>query len=101
MPDFQIIISGETRGHPKADPDDLDYKPQSGGAVDRIEDLQEIWPDVIDRLNKITEQSRNTNSDSIFVLDEIEFNVGIEAGLSLGLVSKGTASVSIKFARRK
>lgn len=101
MSNFQIIISGETRGHSQADRDDLGYEQQSGGTVDRIEDLQMIWPDVMDRLNKIAEQSCNTNSGSNFVLDEIEFNVGIEAGLSLGLVSKGTAAVSIKFARRK
>jgi hypothetical protein len=101
MSDFQIIISGQNKANSEADPDDLDYEAQSGNAVDRIEDLQEIWPDVMDRLNKIAQQSCSSNSDSGFVIDEIEFNIGIEAGLSLGLVTKGTAAVSIKFARRR
>ena len=102
MSNFQIIISGETQEHSSQDPDDLSYEKQSGGtAVDRIEDLQKIWPEVMSRLNEIAEQSSNAQSESLFVLDEIEFNIGIEAGLNLGLVTKGTAAVSIKFARRK
>ena len=63
--------------------------------------MEGIWDQVIAKLTGLASKSQATGAVSEFELDEIEFNVGIEAGLSIGLVTKGDASVSIKFSRRK
>lgn len=83
--------------------DGFDVRPQSrtGAVVDRIDDLAVIWDQVIGKLTGLAAQSSIAAAASQFELNEIEFNVGIEAGLSVGLVTKADASVSIKFARIK
>lgn len=74
---------------------------RSGAVIDRIDELEGIWDQVIAKLTGLAAQSEFAAGASQFELDEIEFNVGIEAGLSVGLVTKGNASVSIKFSRKK
>lgn len=73
----------------------------SGAVIDRIDELEGIWDQVIKKLTGLAAQSQVATAASEFELSEIEFNVGIEAGLSVGLVTKGDASVSITFARKK
>ncbi len=104
---FQVTIVGPAPLAP-ADPANaedsrFEVRPQSrkGAVVDRIDDLADIWDQVIGKLTSLAAQSSIAAATSQFELNEIEFNVGIEAGISVGLVTKGDASVSIKFARRK
>jgi hypothetical protein len=77
------------------------YSRPSGAVIDRIDDLEGIWDQVIAKLSHLAAKSQITAAASDFELSEIEFHVGIEAGLSVGLVTKGDASVSIKFSSKK
>jgi len=73
----------------------------SAAVLNGVERLEEIWEQVIAKLSGLAAQSHATAAESGFELTEIEFHVGIEAGLSVGLVTKGDASVGIKFAKKK
>lgn len=72
----------------------------AGKVIERIDDLTGIWDQVINKLTSLAAQSQVAASVSQFELSSIEFNVGVEAGLSVGLVTKGDASVSITFTRK-
>ena len=72
----------------------------AGKVIERIDDLEGIWDQVIKKLTALAAQSEVVAAFSQYELSSIEFNVGIEAGLSVGLVTKGDASVSITFSRR-
>lgn len=104
---FQVTIVGPATpalsDSTTADETRFEVRPQSrrGAVVERIDDLAEIWDQVIGKLTSLAAQSSIAAAASQFELNEIEFNVGIEAGLSVGLVTKADASVSIKFARIK
>ncbi|EJU10115.1 hypothetical protein LH128_25553 [Sphingomonas sp. LH128] len=105
---FQVTIVGpapDTARDAGADSSESPYQvrqqSRAGTVVDRIDDLERIWDQVIGKLTALAAQSSIAAAASQFQLDEIEFNVGIEAGLSVGLVTKGEASVAIKFARIK
>lgn len=100
---FQVTIVGAMPQQPaSADEGRFAVNQHRGGAiVDRIDDLAGIWDQVIGKLTSLAAQSSIAAAASKFELNEIEFNVGIEAGLSVGLVTKGDASVSIKFSRIK
>ena len=54
----------------------------------------------VGRLTELASSTRNAVTDSPFELEYVEFNLGIEAGLSVGLVTKGEASVALRFARK-
>ncbi|MBJ7440598.1 MAG: hypothetical protein JHD35_16435 [Sphingopyxis sp.] len=99
---FQVTIVGS---EPDVDAEESRYKvtPHSrgGAVVGRIDDLAGIWDQVISKLTGLAAQSSIAAAASRFELNEIEFNIGIEAGLNVGLVTKGDASVTIKFARLK
>jgi hypothetical protein len=63
--------------------------------------LSRAWPEVMQRLQEILETGSGYVSDSGFELDSIEFSVGIEGGLSIGISAKADASATISFKRRK
>jgi hypothetical protein len=104
--DFQVTIVGPSLDAGGATSDESPFAVNrhsrgSGAVIDRIDDLEGIWDQVIAKLTSLAAQSQVAAVASEFQLDEIEFNVGIEAGLSVGLVTKGNASVSVKFSRKK
>ena len=68
--------------------------------IERIEDLGGVWDQVIEKLTALASKSQTTAAATQYELSSIEFNIGIEAGLSIGLVTKGEASVSIVFAKK-
>ncbi len=101
---FQVTIVGpepQTLTDAEDGPFKVTPHARGGAVVERIDDLARIWEQVITKLTKLACQSSVVEATPQFELSEIEFNVGIEAGLSVGLVTKGDASVSIKFARIK
>jgi hypothetical protein len=63
--------------------------------------LSRAWPEVMQRLQEIVETGSGYVSASGFELDSIEFSVGIEGGLSIGISAKADASATISFKRRK
>ncbi|OQW80145.1 MAG: hypothetical protein BVN32_02210 [Proteobacteria bacterium ST_bin14] len=104
--DFQVTIVRSTLGMDVPDGEEAPFAVNrhsrgSGAVIDRIDELEGIWDQVITKLTSLAAQSQVAAVASQFELDEIEFNVGIEAGLSVGLVTKGNASVSVKFSRKK
>lgn len=104
--DFQVTIVGPTLGADTSDGDETPFAVNrhsrgAGTVVDRIDDLVGVWDQVIKKLTGLAAQSQVATDASQFELAEIEFNVGIEAGLNVGLVTKGNASVSVKFSRKK
>ena len=104
--DFQVTIVGR---EPEAEaPTDgatefaiNQHSRRTGAVVSEIDELKDIWDVVIGKLTDLAAKSQVAAVASKFELEEIEFNIGIEAGLSVGLVTKGNASVSIKFSRKK
>lgn len=68
--------------------------------VAKIDELANIWDVVVDKLTTIAAKTRDVVEKSPYELDTIEFNIGIEAGLEIGLVTKGNASVSIAFRKK-
>jgi len=89
--DMHVVIA-----QPATDPEAV----TAASAVGTIEQLTEIWGEVVERLSGLAAQTQAAAADTPFALDEIEFHVGIEAGLSVGLVTRGKASVSLTFVRR-
>lgn len=105
-PHFQVTILGQSPGtdalHTEATPFAVHrHSRDSREVINRINDLESIWDQVITKLTNLADQSSIAGTASQFELDEIEFNVGIEAGLSVGLVTEGDATVSIKCSRKK
>lgn len=105
MTDFQVTIFSP--GPVPAEPSPgsaFEVRQQSGGAkalLNGIDDLSKVWDQVIDRLSDLAVKSQARAANAPYQLEEIEFNIGIEAGLNIGLVTKGDASVTVKFARRR
>lgn len=103
-PAFQVTIIGPTPQAEAEQPSRFATNEHSGGSaavIGRIEELEGIWDAVVGKLTALAAKSEVAAAASEFALNEIEFHVGIEAGLNVGLVTKGDASVSIKFARKK
>ncbi len=103
MLEFQVMIAGPAVETLTAVPQDpFAVLPHSGGerVVQTIDKLGEIWDVVVDKLSGLAASAQQASSNAPFQLDEIEFHVGIEAGLNVGLVTKGDASVSLTFTRR-
>lgn len=104
-PRFQVVIVSASSG-PRAKPKgggSLAVRKHARGAgkvIDRIEALEGIWDRVIEKLTGLVEKSDIGAALSKYELNSIEFNVGIEAGLDVGLVTKGEASVSVTFTRK-
>lgn len=106
MNDFQLILA------PLGDLQPPDDQPRdrfaveqmtgrTGKVVESIDALGDVWDDVIARLATLAADAKNTVANSPFQIDTIESNVGIEAGLAVGLVTKGTASVAVTFKHKE
>lgn len=105
MSDFQITIVpargvSEDQGKPGT-PYSVTQHKRGDAVVEKIEELEDVWDQVIAKLTDLASKSHIAAGVSQYELSEIEFNIGIEAGLSIGLVTKGNASVSITFSRRQ
>jgi len=105
MSDFQIsIVPAQTSKHITAeDVERFSVRQHGRGAgkvLDRIDDLEEIWDKVIQKLTDLAAKSQVASAASAYELSAIEFNIGIEAGLSVGLVTKADASISVSFTRK-
>lgn len=92
--DFQVTIVSS------ANHDDGTVERHSGSLERPIDELEGVWDTVIERLSALASKSQTAAERSRFDLNTITFNLGIEAGLSVGLVSKGSASVAITFTRK-
>lgn len=101
MSNFQVtIIEGKKDKFTEADEQPSRFEVQKhkkgvAGAVEKIEELEKVWDKVIKKLSGLA--SKSTAASSEYELSEIEFNIGIEGGLNIGLVTKGNASVSLTF----
>ena len=104
MSDFQITILPAQQ----TEEDTLDDKERfgvrqhwrgAGKVIERIDDLGGVWDQVISKLTDLAAKSQAAAVKSQYELSSIEFNIGIEAGLGVGLVTKGKASVSITFSK--
>jgi hypothetical protein len=64
--------------------------------------LKEVWSLVIERLTSLAADSKakTTAAVSQYELKTIEYHVGVEGGLSFGLVTKGEAAVTVTFERK-
>lgn len=103
MTDFQVTIVTQSSTQ-KPDDNGFAVTPQTGAGdkvIESIEKLGSVWDKVIDKLSELATNSVPSNTLKGYELSEIEFNIGIEAGLNVGLVTKGDASVSITFSKVK
>lgn len=103
MNDFQItIVSGskDSQPTPTKETHGFDVRQQSKGmerVLDDIESLAKVWDTVIEKLSFLASKADAVAGQ--YKMNEIEFNIGIEAGLNIGLVTKGNASVVVKFSK--
>lgn len=106
MTDFQVTIipAAEPVGQVDAQEDKfrtVQHGKNRGKKIEAsIDNLAGVWDTVVDKLTLIAAKTNAATTASKFELDSIEFNIGIEAGLSVGLVTKGNASVSISFKKK-
>ena len=104
LSDFQIVIvppQGETEEKQGSGAfESRRHSRGSGKVIEKIDDLADIWDQVIAKLADLAAKTQAAAMASQYELSSIEFNVGIEAGLSVGLVTKGDASVSVTFTKR-
>lgn len=105
MSNFQVtILPAQPSGRGLVDESERFAVRQHSGAaekiIQKIDDLEGVWDQVIDKLTEIAAKSEVAAEASNYELSTIEFNIGIEAGLSVGLVTKGDASVSVIFSRK-
>lgn len=105
MSDFQITIIPAKNQDQSGQDHGQDFQVNQHGrgdaVVEKIEELSDVWDEVIAKLTELASKSQITAMASHYELSQIEFNLGVEAGLSVGLVTKGNASVSITFARKQ
>ncbi len=104
-PRFQVLIVSASKGpRGKAKGGERlgvrQHKRRASKVIERIDDLEGIWDKVIEKLTGLAEKTDIGAAVSKYELSSIEFNVGIEAGLDVGLVTKGEASVSVTFTRK-
>ncbi|WP_368185873.1 hypothetical protein [Aestuariibius sp. HNIBRBA575] len=103
MTEFQVLIvngstdqevDGETGFY--VDP----HSKSSERVIAGIEALSGVWDEVVEKLTHIADRTKSASENSDFEMKSVEFNIGIEAGLSIGLVTKGEASVSVVFEKK-
>lgn len=105
MSNFQVVIipsEGESQPTDEEGATDFGVRQQKKGGdrlLDDIESLGNVWDKVVEKLSCLAAKANAASGQ--YELNDIEFNVGIEAGLSIGLVTKGTASVVVKFTKIK
>jgi hypothetical protein len=104
MSDFQVtIVPSRDAGKKKTEKKEsfgVRQHSRGGKIIQGIEDLSDVWDQVIEKLTDLASQSKAAAAASSYDLGSIEFNIGIEAGLSVGLVTKGNASVKIVFKKK-
>ncbi|HTC05180.1 MAG TPA: hypothetical protein VK749_17375 [Xanthobacteraceae bacterium] len=105
MSNFQITIipAQDTGEGSQTEKERFGVRQQGRGAgkiIEGIEDLGGVWDQVIQKLTALASQSQTATAPSQYELSSIEFNIGIEAGLSIGLVTKADASVAIVFKKK-
>ncbi|WP_298461127.1 hypothetical protein [uncultured Cellulomonas sp.] len=103
MNEFQVMVVGSavTAGQASDAQPGISARSASGDrVVAGIDQLGDVWDTVIGKLTGLAAQSRAAAEGSDFELSTIEFNLGIEAGLNIGFVTRGEASVSVTFARK-
>jgi hypothetical protein len=103
MTDFQVMIVGTPNQVVPTKGGKFDVEKQSGGGdkvVKGIDALAGVWDQVIDKLTDLAVKSDPKDKSSGYELSSIEFHIGIEAGLNIGLVTKGDASVAITFSKK-
>jgi hypothetical protein len=105
MSDFQVtIVPGQDAGKKKTGKKEsfaIRQHSRGGKIIQGIEDLSGVWDQVIEKLTDLASQSKAAAAASSYDLSSIEFNIGIEAGLSIGLVTKGNASVKVVFKKKE
>ncbi|MDO8145300.1 hypothetical protein [Isoptericola sp. 178] len=96
---MQLVVAADEA---EADPHDpVGFEQHSRDrTVEAIDRLGEVWDIAVDRLTALATATREAAERSPFQLESIQFNVGIEAGVVIGLVTKADASVSLTFTRR-
>src|SRR5450830_1557615 len=105
MSNFQVVIvPGTEDSQPSKDKTskEFDVRQQSKGSkrvLDDIDSLGDVWNTVIEKLASLAQKANAAAGQ--YEMNDIEFNIGIEAGLSIGLVTKGNASVVVKFSKIK
>ena len=100
MPEMQLIVA---MGGVETDPSDqVGFEQHGRGdrAVEALDRLGDIWETAVDRLTELAAATREAAERSPFQLESIQFNLGIEAGVVVGLVTKADASVCLTFTRR-
>jgi hypothetical protein len=105
MVDLQLVIAGPATEEP-IDPillptDGYATEQHRRRSVDAIDRLDDVWETVVERLSALAATARRATSEASFELDKIEFNVGIEAGINVGFVTKADAAVTLTFTRKK
>lgn len=98
-----ILIAGPALQAPDATSSELGFeahKRKPGVAMDSIDGLAAVWETVVDKLSALASSAQERTGRAPYALDTIEFQIGIEAGLNVWLVSKGSASVTLTFKRR-
>jgi hypothetical protein len=107
-PNFQVVIVSAAPAAPAAAKapgggDKFEVNQHSGASkvIDKIDALDGIWDQAVEKLTKLAEKSQLAASASKFELGSIEFHIGIEAGVAIGLVTKGEASVTLTFERKR
>lgn len=103
MSNFQVtIIPGKTKKSQESTEEKIfegnQKSPGGKSTIENIESLEEVWDEVVGKLSLLA--SKTVDKTEQYELNEIEFNIGIEAGLNIGLVTKGNASVAIKFKKK-
>lgn len=99
MVDFQVVVAGPEAARVDADESRFAVEQHSGKVLGTIEKLGEVWDLAVARLSALAAATQRASTTSGFSLDSIEFSIGIEAGTSVGLVTKGEASVTLTFVR--
>ncbi|GIG21241.1 hypothetical protein Cch01nite_19650 [Cellulomonas chitinilytica] len=102
MPNYQLVLasSAELSLDDTGGPYLVDQHSGTDRILQAVDRLGEVWEVAVERLSGLATTTRSAVAGSPFELDSIEFNLGIEAGLTVGLVTKGEASVSLRFTRR-
>lgn len=107
MSDFQILITTRDKYQTECAEEvlrrgsDSASNHQRGNVINTIDELSEIWDEVIRKLSTLASISSSKLPESAYELEAIEFNIGLEAGLNIGLVTKGNAAVSVSFCKNK
>lgn len=99
MIEMQVVVAG-TPLQENRDTDEFELHGGGDRIVATIDKLGDVWDTVVQRLTVLATATSGAVPNSAFRLDEIQFNLGIEAGVAVGLVTKADAAVSLTFTRR-